>query len=338
MNKKHRYALTLCLVFLFFFAFTQDVRADQVVLDNGDTLSGTIEKIVAGKLTLKTEYAGSIDIDITKIKKVSTTSPVEVHLQDGEVLKGQLTTEENGQIKVQESEQRQATTFDWIKVASINPPPSEWTGSIVVGANDQTGNTHRNGASLAIAASRKTDIDKFSLGYQFNYSQENGKVTARNHYGYLHYDYFFTKKWYGYLGTELLSDTFRDLKLRVAVGPGAGYQFWDDPIKSLSLEAGLSYIHESHETRSDEDFLSARIGGNFKYNIANFIIFTDGLILYPRLDHVGRYLLHNEAALSAPLGSAWALRFANILDHDSNPSPGRAENDIQWLLGMQYAF
>jgi putative salt-induced outer membrane protein YdiY len=338
MNKTRQCALMLCVVSLFFFAFIQDARADQVILDNGDSLSGTIEKIVAGKLTLKTDYAGSIDIDVSKIKKVSTTSPVEVHLQDGEVLKGQLATTEEGQVKVEGSEQRQATSFDWKNVASINPPPVKWTGSITVGANDQTGNTHRNGASIAIAASRKTETDRFSLGYQFNYSHENGAVTARNHYGYLHYDYFFTKKFYGYLGTELLSDTFRDLKLRVAVGPGAGYQIWDDPVKSLSVEAGLSYIHESHETRSDEDFLSARIGGNFRYNIANFIIFTDGLIIYPRLDYVGRYLLHNEAALSAPLGSVWALRFANIIDRDSNPSPGRAKDDVQWILGMQYAF
>ena len=338
MNKTHQCALMFCFASLFFFAFIQDVRADQVTLDNGDSLSGTIEKIVAGKLTLKTDYAGSIDIDITKIKKVSTSSPVEVHLQDGEVLKGQLQTTEDGQVKVEGSEQRQATSFDWNKVASINPPPVKWIGSITVGANDQTGNTHRNGASIAIAASRKTETDKFSLGYQFNYAKENGSVTARNHYGFLHYDYFFTKKFYGYLGTELLSDTFRDLKLRVAVGPGVGYQIWDDPIKSFSVEAGLSYIHESHETRSDEDFLSARIGGNFRYNIAKLIIFSDGLIIYPRLDYAGRYLLHNEAALSAPLGSVWALRFANIIDRDSNPSPGRAKDDIQWILGMQYAF
>ena len=72
-------------------------------------------------------------------------------------------------------------------------------------------------------------------------------------------------------------------------------------------------MHESHETRSDEDFLTVRIGGNFRYNIAKFIIFSDNLILYPRLDYVGRYLLHNEAALSAPVGSVWAMRLAYII-------------------------
>ncbi len=93
-------------------------------------------------------------------------------------MKGQLQTTEDGQVKVEGSDQRQATSFDWNKVASINPPPVKWTGSVTVGANDQTGNTHKNGASIAIAASRKTETDKFSLGYQFNYSK---RMTQSRH-------------------------------------------------------------------------------------------------------------------------------------------------------------
>jgi putative salt-induced outer membrane protein YdiY len=338
MNIIRQCALMLCLASLFCFVFIDDVRADQVVLDNGDSLSGTVENIVAGKLTLKTEYAGSIGIDISRIKKISTSSPVEVHLQNGEVMKGVLKTAEDGQVTVEGSDARQATTFDWKKVASINPPPIKWTGSVTVGANDQTGNTHRNGASLSIDATRKTETDRFSLGYQFNYAHEDAAVTARNHYGYMKYDYFFTKKIYGYLSTELLSDTFRDLTLRVAVGPGAGYQIWDDTRKFLYLEAGLSYISETRKTGKDEDFLAARVGGDFRYNILKYLVFSDKVILYPRLDHFGRYLLHNEAALFAPVSPVWALKLSNILDRDSNPAPGRAKNDLQWIVGLRYSF
>ena len=176
------------------------------------------------------------------------------------------------------------------------------------------------------------------MGYQFNYAHENDAVTVRNHYGFLKYDYFFTKRFYGYLGTELLSDTFRDLTLRVAVGPGAGYQIWEDAIKSLSVEGGLSYVNEIHKEGKDKDFLTMRLGGDFKYKIADFLIFADELILYPRLDHIGRYLLHNEAKLAAPLGSGWALRLANVLDRDSNPPKGIEKSDIQWILGLQYNF
>jgi putative salt-induced outer membrane protein YdiY len=330
--------LVLCLVALSGFFFVSEVMADQVVLVNGDILSGTIEKAADGKLTLKTDYSGPIDIDVSKIKKISTAAPAEVHLQSGEVLKGQLKAGENGQVIVESSDEREATSFDWKKVASINPPASKWIGSITLGANSQTGNTRRNGVSLSFDASRKTDTDRFSLGYQFNYAHEEDTMTARNHYGYIKYDYFFTKRLYGYLGMELLSDTFRDLSLRVAVGPGVGYQVWDDPIKSLAVEGGLSYVNETHKVGPDKDFLTVRLGADFRHKITKLIDFTDKLILYPRLDNIGRYLLRNEAGLTAPVGSGLALRLANILDRDSNPPSGIRKNDVQWILGVQYAF
>lgn len=338
MLNRFQNGLIFSFMFLFFFVLVRESLADQVILFNGDSLSGTVEKVADGKLTLKTDYSGPIDIDISKIKKIFTVAPVEVHLHSGEVLKGQLRSIEDGQVVVERSGEREATSIDWEKVASINPPPTKWTGSITVGGNTQTGNTHRNGASFIFDASRKTEIDRFSLGYQFNYVHEDTEVTARNHYGYLKYDYFFTKQLYGYLGMELLSDTFRDLRLRIAVGPGVGYQVWDDAIKFLSFEAGLSYVNETHKAGADVDFLTARLGADFRYKITNLISFTDKVVFYPRLDHIGRYLLRNEAALLAPVGSGWAMRLANILDRDSNPPAGIKKNDLQWILGLQYSF
>jgi putative salt-induced outer membrane protein YdiY/sRNA-binding regulator protein Hfq len=337
MPYMRRYYLVPGIVSLFLFLVAGEAMADHVVLINGDSLSGTIEKVSGGKLTMKTDYSGPIEIDVSKIKGMTTSAPVEVHLKNGEILKGRLKSEDD-HVSVEESGERRATSFDLNKLASINPPPVKWTGSITVGANSQTGNTHTNGASIAFRALRKTEKERFSLGYQFNYAHEDSAVTVRNHYGFLKYDYFFTKKFYGYLGTEFLSDTFRDLRLRIAVGPGAGYQIWDDDIKSLSLEAGLSYVNEIHKEGADNDFLTVRLGSDFRYKIASFLIFSDELILYPRLDYVGRYLLHNEAKLAAPVGSGWAMRLANILDRDSHPPAETKKNDIQWILGLQYSF
>jgi putative salt-induced outer membrane protein YdiY len=338
MSASLRYLLVLFLVSSLSFVLLREAMADQIVLINGDSLSGTIEKVVGGKLTLKTDYSGPIEIDISKIKEIATSAPVEVHLENGEILKGRLKTDEHGNVFIEKSTTRETTFFDWKKLASINPPPPKWTGSVTVGANSQTGNTHINGASIALRASRKTETDRFSLGYQFNYAHENDRVTVRNHYGFLKYDYLFTKRFYGYLSTEMLSDTFRDLRLRVAVGPGAGYQIWDDANKSFSVDAGLSYIDETRKEGEDNDFLTVRLGSDLRYKIASFLVFSDELILYPRLDYIGRYILHNEAKLAAPVGSGWALRLANILDRDSNPPSETKKDDIQWILGLQYSF
>ena len=41
-------------------------RADQVVLDNGDRITGIVERLAGGKVVIKTEYAGNVDIDVKR--------------------------------------------------------------------------------------------------------------------------------------------------------------------------------------------------------------------------------------------------------------------------------
>lgn len=312
--------------------------ADEILLENGDRLTGTVLKLEGGKLTLKTDYAGEIQVPVEKIKKLVTENPVEVHLGTGEVIKGKLKTVEEGKLEVEPSPDREATSIDWKKVASINPPPQKWIGNIVLGASTQSGNTDRNAASVGAEVTRKTDQDRFGLRFLFNYADEKNEVTSRNTYGAAKYDYFFTPKFYGYLAIDLLNDKFKDYYLKTAVGPGVGYQIWDDPVKSLGVEAGFAYIWENHYVAKDIDYPAARLGADFRWQIFKFVTFTDHLVVYPNLKSGGDYLLRNEAALISPLGSGWALRLANIWDRDSNPPPGFNSNDFTTILGLQYAF
>ena len=263
---------------------------DEIILENGDRLTGTVVKVEGGKLTLKTEYSGAVEIPVEKIKRLTTDNPAEVHLSGGEVLKGKLKVDEAGKVAVEPSPDREATTVDWKKVDSINPPPPpKWKGNINIGAAQQTGNTERKSASIGAEASRKTDQDRFSLRFLFNYAEDKSDISARNTYGALKYDYFFTKKFYGYLGVELLNDKFQDLDLRAIAGPGFGYQIWDDPVKSFRVEAGISYVWEEHIVTANHNYSVARLGADFRYQIFKFLTFTDNFLIYPNLEHGGEY-------------------------------------------------
>lgn len=319
--------------------FAGNAIADQVVLDNGDTLTGTVVKLEGGKLTLKTDYAGAVEITAAKIKSIVTDQPVEVHTTSGEILKGKLEVAESGELTVAPSSERGATAVDWQKVAAINPPPQGvWTGNVTIGGNLQSGNTDRAGVSIAATAERRTDRDRFRLGFLYNYAEEEDQLIARNTYGSAQYDYFFTKKLYGYVALELLNDQFQDIRLRTIVGPGMGYQIWDDPTKSLAFEAGASYFSDNFDVGEDTDYIAARLGLNFRYNLFKYVVFTNRLLYYPSLEEFSNYTLRNEAALTTPLGAQWALKLANIYQYNSNPAPGIGETDSQWILGLQYSF
>jgi len=340
MNKKIKNAgIGSVILFFTLFVFLAESSADKVILENGDTLTGTVVNVVGGKLTLKTDYSGPIEIQVSKITKIFTDGPADVHLTSGEVLKGKIDTKEDRQIIVEKSAEREATSVDLEKVASVNPPaPKRWSGSINVGGNIQSGNTSRKGIIVDALAVRKTDTDRLRFRYLFNYAEEDGHLTTRNHYGEINYNYLFTKKFYGYAAVELLNDKFKDYRLRTIVGPGVGYLVWDDPIKSLSFEAGLAYQNDDFYEGQDKGFLTARLGGEFRYKIFDFLVFSEKLLFYPSIGEGGQYVFRNEAALAAPLGSGWALRLANIIDYDSNPPADVKRTDVQYLLSLQFSF
>lgn len=312
---------------------------DEIVLDNGNHFTGTVTGLADDIVTMTADYAEPFKIKKGHITRISTDNPVSLQLTGGEIIKGKLKTGDDGRIVVDQGDGRTASGIDLKDVVAINPPPiGDWHGSVSLAGNLQTGNTDRSGLSFGADALRRGGRDRFSMRFLYNISQENGEMTTRNVYGAWQYDYFFTKKFYGYLGVELLNDKFKDLNLRTVVGPGVGYQVWDDPIKFLSLEAGIAYFSEDLREQEDKRWMTLRLAANYRYKLTEWLVFNDRLVLYPSLESMSDFTLRNEAALLNAIGSGWSLKLANILDYVNNPSPGIKSTDSVFTVGLQYAF
>ena len=54
--------------------------ADTLWLDNGDRVSGKVEFLDAGKLVLRTEYAGTVSVDIARVRTFTSEEPVPIDL------------------------------------------------------------------------------------------------------------------------------------------------------------------------------------------------------------------------------------------------------------------
>ena len=328
---------------LFFFLVFQSflALADEIVLENGDRLTGTILHMEEGILTIETDYSEPIKIQKEKIRSISTDKEVEVHLSTDEILEGKIKTDDYESLNVEPGTERQTTAITWESVQAVNPRPiipAKWKGNIAVGADIQSGNAKRASASVAADMRRKTDHDRFSIRFLHNYAEESDEITVRNTYGALKYDYFFTNSLFGYLGVELLNDKFKDLNLRTVVGPGIGYQIWDDDIKSLLFELGVSYFSEDLKDGEDDNWITGRFGSNFSYKLLDAVEFSEQIIVYPSIEDFGEYKLRNEASLISSLGSRLALKFTNILERDSDPPEEVRKNDLYWILSLLYSF
>ena len=78
----------LCLLSL----LLPTVYADQVVLKNGDTITGAIIKKDGAKLTIKSEFLGEVSMPWTAVKSLKSDDNLTVVLPGGEKVLGKVNT------------------------------------------------------------------------------------------------------------------------------------------------------------------------------------------------------------------------------------------------------
>src|SRR5882757_6212392 len=76
------------------------VVADEVVLANGDRLTGKVVRKEADTLVMKTSYARELNLNWADIRRISTDAPISVYFEDGSKLVGTLRSDEDGSVVV----------------------------------------------------------------------------------------------------------------------------------------------------------------------------------------------------------------------------------------------
>lgn len=317
--------------------------AATVTLANGDRVSGKIVSLLDGKLLVQTAYAEKpLEFVWQDVALLESDTELRVVLDSGEILRGKVSSDDDtGRLRVERPEMV-AGKIPYEAVSAINPPEKNLVrlkGNISLAGNYQTGNTDKSGISVSLDGVRKDQSHRFTLGLLYNYAEEDDTISARSSFGRLKYDYFFTEHVYGYLNIEMLYDKFKDLNLRVVVGPGAGYQVWDEEKSALAFEVGVAYYNEDREFGEDDSYVTARLAALFRYAFSSGLEFSENFSYYPSLENLDIYTIRNEAALTAPAAFGWALQLKNILDYESEPASAETKKtDSTWLLGLNYAF
>jgi len=77
----------------------QNVHADQVVLKNGDKLSGKIIKADGKSLVIATEFAGEVTVVWDAVTEITSDAPLYLTLADGRTVSG-LVSMTNGRVEI----------------------------------------------------------------------------------------------------------------------------------------------------------------------------------------------------------------------------------------------
>ena len=331
-----------------------EVFADQITMKNGDRLTGTIVRFDGDKLTIKSEFAGEVQIPWAAIEKMTSDQAVYVTLKDGRLLVGTLTTTEKG-IEVQSS---QAATVVLSKesIQLIRSKDEQaayeaelarrrqamWSGSADAGLSATRGNSDTLVISLGTQAARATQRDKLSL-YAASLIARNSTTgvsitTAEAIRGGARYDRDISKRLFGFGLTDLEHDKFQQLDLRLVLGGGLGYHARKTERTRLDLFAGGSFNREKFSTGLTRNSAEALFGEELSYKMSERTSLSQRAVLFPNLSDFGKYRFAFDLTGVTKLTRQLGLQ-ATISDrYQSNPLPGVKKNDLLLTTGIRLTF
>ena len=321
---------------------------DELHFKNGDRLTGKIEHLVDGKLVFKSDIAGEVTVELSNIQTFSSDAPVTVHLKDGTVLNQKVSISQANRFAIEAGPALQAQEFDLAAISSINPPPKpepKWTGDVAAAVTSTHGNTRADSMSASFNMSKRTEKDRSQLSADYARSRQEDPATGMKNTTEdwwrtkAKYDYFFSKKLYGYLDGRYERDGIADLDRRVIVGGGGGYQWIESEDMNFATEAGIASLYEKFDNQTDSNSeISAQFGYHFDKKLTKTVKFINDTTYYPSLEQFSDYYLTSTAELRANITEKFFTNFKAIFGYDVSPAMGRGSTDVKYFWGLGWSF
>ena len=299
--------------------------ADQIVLKNGDKLTGSIIKSDGKELVIKTDYAGDVTVKFDAIQSLTSAGDLNITL-GGKTAVGPVTTEgDNLVVATKSGSPVEAPKASVTLVRSpaeqaayeksLHPGFGEgWAGGANLGFALTAGNSETKNLNIGFNGTRTGFHDKLTLYETSIYATTSklalhpipSQTTANSNNGGLRYDRDFAPRAFGFGSADFFNNSLQNLDLRYILGGGIGFHAIKTPRTTLDLLAGINYTHESFSglvssqgppevTYNHSDSSAAlTVGDNFMHKLGKNSVFTQSLLLYPSFSQVNI----NPAAIS----------------------------------------
>ena len=324
--------------------FSGLAMADEVVLKNGDKLTGTISGVADGKLTIHTVEAGDVQVDMSQVSTFSTDAPVKLELTDGTTTMTKVGADNAGEVDIGNSllgNQKVSVG----NIDSINALPPQWTGDIKFGGLLLRGNTFSDSVNFAFDASRTTKQDTMAVNFEYLYGRSKNTTTgvttttADTWQGEAKYDYNFSKKLYGFADAQVARDDLAFYDLRFVPSAGLGYRWFDRPDFTFSPEGGVAWVYEhfTNGTPEREDF-SLKLAYHLTKKFSDTVSLFHNFEYYPSVERGGDFLINSDVGLHTDLTKHFFTEFKVAWKYDSVPADGALKNDERYEVNVGYKF
>jgi hypothetical protein len=318
-------------------------RTDVITLMNGDRITGEILRLERGRLELKTDHAGTIDVEWDKIAGVEATRQFEVATSDGRRFLGSLGPSAARRVVI--ASQDTGTTLEMSEVTSIAPiGASFWTrldGSVDAGFNY----TRSSGIAQTIV-NMDTVFRRPAFAFRLSASAtltHRADEDKRDDQGAVEFSYarYRGRRWFVSGAGRLESNESLGLVLRSLVGGAVGLRLVNTNRAQFELAGGLVGNQEkgvdTDSTRNVEGLLGLKTS-YYAYEHPKTNV-DASVQYYPSLSTWGRQRIQVNAAVKREMWKDFFLGTNAYYTRDTDPpNPNAAHSDLGLAISVGWSY
>ncbi len=343
---------------------------DVLIFTDGEKLIGQFEHSSGSSVTFKSDMAGEVTADWSKIKELHTSQKVAVvpknvtlgkNINTSKIPQGTLSMTDQ-KLTVTPSAQGAPQTIPVGDAAHVidqatfqremvhNPGFfNGWAGAIAAGASlvqaTQSSRTFTGAFNFVRAipsenwlAPRNRTIVDFSASY--GKVSQPGTPTVKTDiiHGDIERDEYFTSRLYGFGQAAWDHNFSQGLDLMQSYGGGLGWTAHKTDNEELDFKGSIDYIKQQFtESSHNENLIGAILGQTYHRNFARGIVLNEALSVTPSFNVASAYSALGSLTLGLPLYKKFNLVFGVLDSYLNNPPPTFKKNSFQFTASLAYS-
>lgn len=312
--------------------------ADQVVMKNGDVITGDISSIDGDKVMIKPAYADEFAVNLADVASIEADETYNVVLEDGREAEAQFQGGADGQQNLLVESQSRTLPVTEIQLVPPPPPYYERVSHVDVNLTWRDGNTDSQNNLLYADTMARFGVHRHRFDLTIARDETDGVSTKKQDLFNYEYNWLLNGPWYIGGTASYERDPIKELDHRYMVGALVGRDFIDTDTQYLTASLGLGWSEEELGGITD----SGAVG---LWKLIYDRKFRDGDLAFFH-NHTFNYQFYgvNNGIFKSNTG----FRFAIIdgvytavslrYDYETEPAEGRKSYDTTLAIGVGAEF
>lgn len=322
-------------------AFAGTASADEVLLKNGDRLTGKVTKVQGGKVYLESKSLGKVTLRVAEVEKATLDTPMVFSLKDGSRVEARVLTAEAPKAR---SGPAEGLAIGFVELKDEGDGVGKLNGTLTASYSGVVSNTETQHLRADAKLWTRFEGGRLDFDGYYQYATEKKKdqdrsITENRWELGAQYSRDLSNQMYVYGNARYSRDPIRELDRRFIAGAGLGKNFVHNETTTFSGQVGAAYVNEKYlDGSEDRDYVTFAVSYDLTHKLSDNVMFYHDLTWLPALRDQDGTIIYTSAGVQFKLSEAWSLDARVRLDYHSKPAAGVRKDVYHYLVGIAYRF